>query len=208
MPSKRTILSLLAIVALIFLSGLAISPRAEASAEDPPFMMRFPQEIVATSFGNSFGARRSGGRHHEGNDLMAAKMTEVYAIADGVVDTVGVGRSAGRYLIINHEAGWSSSYMHLNNDMPGTDDGKADELQTFAPGIEEGAEVHAGQLIAYVGDSGNAEWTGSHTHFELRHNGKAVDPYRLLQEAWWRDYTRSVWDVWRLSDRLDLDLMI
>lgn len=199
MPTKRTILVPLVLLVIGFLAATTWAPRAEASTHEPPFVIRFPQETVATQFGNSFGAHRSGGRRHQGNDLMAPKMTEVYAIADGVVDTVGKGRSAGRYLIINHEGGWSSSYMHLNNDVPGTDNGKAAELQTFASGIEEGALLHAGDLIGYVGDSGNAEWTGSHTHFELRFEGKAVDPYDLLQDAWWRDYTRHVLDVWRDS---------
>jgi hypothetical protein len=77
--------------------------------------------------------------------------------------------------------------MHLNNDLPGTDSGHADWSYTLAPGIAEGAQVEAGQLIGWVGDSGNAEWTGSHTHFELHHNGKAINPYPYLIRAWERD---------------------
>ncbi|HEU5113633.1 MAG TPA: M23 family metallopeptidase, partial [Acidimicrobiia bacterium] len=46
--------------------------------------------------------------------------------------------------------------------------------------------VAAGQHIAYVGDSGNAEWTGSHTHFELAHDGGEVDPYPVLKDAYAR----------------------
>ncbi len=208
MPSKRTILVPLSLLAIAFVVAIAVAPRAEASTDEPPFVIRFPQETSATQFGDSFGARRSGGRRHQGNDLMAPKTTEVYAIADGVVNTVSTSRSAGRYLIIDHEGGWSSSYMHLNNDDPDTDNGKASELQTYAPGIEEGAFVRAGDLIGYVGDSGNAEGTGSHTHFELRHEGRAVNPYDLLQDAWWRDYVRHVRDVWHFAGQLDLNLMI
>lgn len=44
--------------------------------------------------------------------------------------------------------------------------------------------VAAGQFIAYVGDSGNAEWTGSHTHFELHRNERPINPYRYLVEAY------------------------
>ena len=47
--------------------------------------------------------------------------------------------------------------MHLNNDTPGTDNGRATRDQAFAPGIVIGATVTAGQVIGYVGDSGNAE---------------------------------------------------
>ena len=73
--------------------------------------------------------------------------------------------------------------MHMNNDEHGTDNGRASLDQVYAPGVEVGVFVAAGQLIGYVGDSGNAEHSGSHTHFELRIDGRAVDPYPLLVEA-------------------------
>jgi murein DD-endopeptidase MepM/ murein hydrolase activator NlpD len=119
---------------------------------------------------------------------MAPKMTYVYAAATGVVVTVADGPTSGRYVTIEHADGWSTTYMHLNNDDPGTDNGRADWSLTLAPGVEEGALVSAGQVIGYVGDSGNAEWTGSHTHFELRINDRAVDPFDLLVAARERDY--------------------
>lgn len=180
---------------------------AQAVAE-PPFEITFPQETSKTFFGSTYGDSRSGGRRHKGNDLIAPRMTEVYAVADGVVIHVGVSRLSGRTVRIDHGDGWTSHYIHLNNDNPGTDDGDAPWTLTVAPGIEEDMPVRAGQLIGWVGDSGNAEWTGSHTHFELRHNGNAVNPYQLLEDAWRRDYARHVWDVWRIAGPLDLDLMV
>jgi murein DD-endopeptidase MepM/ murein hydrolase activator NlpD len=54
-------------------------------------------------------------------------------------------------------------------------------------------------VIGYVGDSGNAEWTGSHTHFELRINDRAVDPFDLLVVAWERDYDLVYGGPWRLT---------
>jgi murein DD-endopeptidase MepM/ murein hydrolase activator NlpD len=172
---------------------------AQAATPEPPFELHFPQELAGTDWGSTFGAARSGGRRHKGNDLMAAKMTRVYAAAEGLVVTVSDGPASGRYLTIEHEGGWSTTYMHLNNDDPGTDNGRADWSLTLAPGVEEGATVAAGQLIAYVGDSGNAEWAGSHTHFELRIDNRAVDPYRLLVSAWERDYDRTFGQPWRLT---------
>jgi murein DD-endopeptidase MepM/ murein hydrolase activator NlpD len=196
MPSQRTILSALAIAGLAALSILSNPAPALAAQDEPPFELRFPQELSATDFSSTFGAGRSSGRRHQGNDLMAPKMTEVYAVADGVVETVRSSGNAGRYLVIAHESGWTSSYMHLNNDTPGTDNGRGDWRYTLAPGIDVGTSVAAGDLIAWVGDSGNAEWTGSHTHFELRHNGRAVNPYGLLAEAFRQDEARALASYW------------
>lgn len=119
---------------------------------------------------------------------MAPKMTAVYAAADGVVTTIGTSRRAGRYLIVEHTGGWDTYYIHLNNDTLGTDDGDAPWTLTVASGIEEGATVQAGQVLGWSGDSGNAEGTGPHTHFELLVNGRSVNPYPYLKEAFERDH--------------------
>jgi len=109
-----------------------------------------------------FGACRAGcSRLHEGVDVMALKMTEVYAVADATVSWVG---SRCCSVFLQHDDGWWSWYIHLNNDTPGTDDGLA---WGIAEGIMPGARVTAGQLIGWVGDSGNAEDTDPHLHFEL-----------------------------------------
>lgn len=196
MPSKRTLLRLSILAIGIMTIGLFSATPAEAATADPPFELQFPQEVTETHFSSTFGASRSGGRRHKGNDLMAPKMTEVYAVADGVVETVADSGSAGRYVTLAHADGWTSTYMHLNNDVPGSDNGRADWNLTLAPYVTEGAVVYAGQLIGYVGDSGNAEWTGPHTHFELRINGKAVNPYSVLTDAAKRAYALYAWNVW------------
>ncbi|HET8739026.1 MAG TPA: M23 family metallopeptidase, partial [Acidimicrobiia bacterium] len=74
----------------------------------------------------------------------------------------------------------------------GTDDGNAPWTLTVAPGIEVGAKVEAGQLIGWVGDSGNAEWTTPHTHFEIHLDGRALNPYELLTDAYERDFARDL----------------
>lgn len=161
---------------------------ADAHHLSPPFDLRFPQEVDKTAFSNDWGDGRSGGRRHRGTDLMALeKMVEVYAVADGVVTKINERSRPGRYVIIEHEDGWDSLYIHLNDDNVGTDDGKAPWYLTLAPGIEEGVEVEAGQLIAWTGDSGNAEGSSSHTHFELHYNGREVNPYYYLAPAYDRD---------------------
>lgn len=197
--SRSQLGGLIALVAVT-----VIFPSAPAvAAEEPPFEVRFPQETQVTVFASTFGARRSGGRRHHGVDLMAPKMTQVYAAADGYVARVETSSLAGRYIEIVHVAGWTTRYVHLNNDTPGTDDGDADWSLTLAPGVKIGAWVEAGQLIAWVGDSGNAEWTGSHTHFELAIDGQVIDPYPFLKDAWARDERRYTADLWDLGHRLD-----
>ena len=126
-------------------------------------------------------------------------MTEVYAAADGVVRYVGVNRLSGRNVKIDHIGGWSSYYVHLNNDNPDTDDGDAPWSLTVAPGVEEGMRVEAGQLIGWVGDSGNAETTTPHTHFELRHDGSAIDPYEILNESYGKALLEEEWLETRLG---------
>ncbi len=146
----------------------------------------FPQDPSVTHFDNTWGNRRSGGRRHTGTDLMAPKMGPVYAVADGIVTTMKRGGSAGWWIGIEHAGGLESWYMHLNNDAPGTDNGRADRTETYAAGLNLGDFVTAGQLIGYVGDSGNAEGSGSHTHFELHVNGTAINPYPFLVAAYER----------------------
>lgn len=181
--SKR--LSTLVAVVVVGVGGLFSTAPARAQGTTPPFEVVFPQEVLVTEFSSSYGAPRSGGRRHKGTDLMAPKMTEVYAVADGVVFHIGTHRLAGRNLRIDHGGGWESYYVHLNNDNIGTKDGSAPWTLTIAPGVEEGAQVVAGQLIAWVGDSGNASGA-PHTHFEFKVDGRNIDPYPLLREAYER----------------------
>ena len=121
---------------------------------------------------------------------MADKMVPVVATADGVIDWVHDGdRKRCCALGLLHDDGWESWYIHMNNDTPGTDDGQA---WGFAPGIEEGTRVTAGQLIGWVGDSGNAEGTEPHIHFELhRPDGTPINPYQPLLDAIPADLTDS-----------------
>ena len=162
----------------------ALSPGfAGADPALPELHIVFPQDAKATEFASSFGLLKPDGRGHEGNDLTAPKMTPVLAAADGVVTHIDTSPTAGNYLIIHHTGGWSTWYIHLNNDTPGTDDGAASWDQVVAEGISVGTFVTAGQHIAYVGDSGNAEGTMAHTHFELQFEGSPIDPYEYLVEA-------------------------
>ncbi|MFA6514469.1 MAG: M23 family metallopeptidase [Patescibacteria group bacterium] len=136
-------------------------------------------------FIDDFGDGRSGGRLHEGNDLMAPKMTPILAARGGTVTFAPITEpSYGYVLNISGDDGYKYNYLHINNDTPGTDDGQGNAQYAYAPGISRGVKVVQGQHIAWVGDSGNAESTGSHLHFEIRlPDDTAISPYEYLQTA-------------------------
>jgi len=123
-------------------------------------------------------------REHHGIDITTRgwKGLPVVAAHDGTVVKVTYNEgNAGCSVRIRGRDRWETRYLHLNNDDPGTDEIGA---PCPAPGIEVGAKVLAGQVIGYVGDSGNSETTSPHLHFELRNrSGYPIDPYRSLNEA-------------------------
>jgi hypothetical protein len=170
-----------------------VSPTADAGtlAPDHQTAVRpiiFPI-VGSTSFTDTFGACRSGcSRSHEGIDLMSPKLTKMVSTRDATVswlkDTATPDGSNGNYVILKDPAGWEYWYIHVNNDSPGTDDGANPPEWMFGPGIVKGAKVRAGQLVGYVGDSGNAESTAPHLHFEIhKPDGTIINPYDSLVQA-------------------------
>lgn len=134
------------------------------------------------SFIDTFGAPRDGGRRrHAGIDIMARRGVPIVAVAAGVVEKVDEGTLAGQYVVVRHDDGWRSKYLHLDNDTPGTDDGLG---SGYAEGIRVGMRVQAGTVLGFVGDSGNSEHTVPHLHFGLyQPNGLPINPYRALAAA-------------------------
>ncbi|MBI5156843.1 MAG: peptidoglycan-binding protein [Acidimicrobiia bacterium] len=157
-----------------------------AYGEMVEYPLTFPVNGPAT-FTDSFYSARSGGHHHA-QDLMSPKMVPVVAAASATVRYVNFSRNPNDLrpdrccsLVLDHDDGWASWYIHLNNDAPGTDDGRG---WGIAPGILPGVHVEAGQLIGWVGDSGNAEATSPHLHFELYDTeGVLVNPFAALRAA-------------------------
>ena len=140
----------------------------------------------SVSYSDTFGAARSGGRTHEGQDLMGVKHTPLVAAADGTVTSLTWSTTglSGNSLTITDADGWRYVYIHLNNDTPGTDDGSNVYERAFADGIVRGQRVVAGEVVGFLGDSGNAEASGAHLHFELhRPDGAVVNAYGSLRAA-------------------------
>ena len=134
---------------------------------------------------STFGADRDGGaRHHAGVDISAAKMTPVVAVRDGTIRTLHAHGADCCAIGITHDDGWSSYYLHLNNDVDGSDNGHGIGIR---PDLAIGTRVVAGEVIGWVGDSGNAEPSTPHLHFELHmRNGVAIDPLASLRWAFRR----------------------
>jgi hypothetical protein len=161
---------------------VATAAPAVAAGFDPA-EIAFPLDgthRITDSFGDCRGANCS--RRHEGVDIMAAKGIPVLAAADGIVDWVPTACCG---LGIDHGNGWQTRYIHLNNDTKNADGSYSDDGKGWgiAPGIVDGSMVTKGQVVGWVGDSGNAEGGSSHLHFELRQNGVAIDPYLYLIKA-------------------------
>jgi murein DD-endopeptidase MepM/ murein hydrolase activator NlpD len=176
------------LVVIVLLVGQALPGAPDAGADEGPhaygdmvhYPMVFPLAPDAGQdywYADTFYAPRAGGDHHA-QDLMTDKMVPVVAVAAGTVEYVNWNRDSCCSVTVVHDDGWESWYIHLNNDTSGTDDGLG---WGIAPDIVPGVQVQAGQLIGWVGDSGNAEETPPHLHFELRDPlGVIVNPYEAL----------------------------
>ena len=123
------------------------------------------------SFGDSFGAPRMMGTQyehaHQGTDIMAPIGTPLLACERGIVTKMGSDVLGGTKLWLKGESGTYYYFAHLS---------------AFEAGIVENAVVEAGDVVGYVGDTGNARGGAAHLHFEIHPDGgPAVNPYPLLK---------------------------
>lgn len=121
------------------------------------------------AFINDWGFPRSGGRTHKGNDLFAPSGTPIVATADGEVTGAGSGGLGGLSVTVTTTGGdrWYNAH-----------------LLSLAPGIAKGMAVSAGQVVGYVGNSGNAISTPPHNHIQWHPGGGAPEnPYFILRAA-------------------------
>ena len=128
-----------------------------------PFLTRFP--IGRVPINSGFGQRYhplTGQLHlHTGIDFRAPAGTPIQAAGDGIVTFVGFSEGYGRHVRIRHKRGYETLYAHMSG---------------FA-GLAAGATVNSGDVLGYVGDTGSA--TGAHLHYEIRRNGRYVNPMTL-----------------------------
>ncbi|MEX2133134.1 MAG: LysM peptidoglycan-binding domain-containing protein [Acidimicrobiia bacterium] len=117
--------------------------------------------VGPASFFNDWGFPRAGGRYHEGNDLFTGRGTPVVAPVSGTVEFI-VGSIGGNQFYLDGDDG----ARYLGSHMDGFN-GK-------------NRRVAAGEVLGYVGTSGNARGTSPHLHFGIYLNGNAVNPYPTL----------------------------
>jgi len=96
---------------------------------------------------------------HQGIDYVAPTGTPVVAVAEGTVEHVGPNGGYGNLVVLDHGGGITTYYAHLS---------------AFGAGVQEGAKVERGQEIGLVGSTGRS--TGPHLHYEIRKDGKYLDP--------------------------------
>lgn len=165
---------------------LALTPLASFAATVTATKARsitFPV-IGLTSFSNDWHAPRDG-HLHQGNDILGEKRQPLVAAVDGTVAWVSTPqRGDGLGFSIEDSDGYQYWYLHVNNDTPGTDDGSSRGVFAYAPDLYGGNPVVKGQLLGWLGDSGNAESTTPHLHFEIHTpSGKATNPFSSLTAA-------------------------
>jgi len=128
------------------------------------FLMRKP--LSTGRFRSGFGMRRHPihkiRRMHTGVDWAASRGTPIMAAGNGKITKAGWSSGYGRRIELRHANGYTTTYSHMTG---------------FAKGIREGGEVSQGQIIGYVGSTGLS--TGPHLHYEVKVNGRFVDPMRI-----------------------------
>ena len=128
---------------------------------------------------DDFGADRQIGAH-QGNDVFAAFGAPVLAVTDGELFKVGTLPISGNRLWLRSDAGDEFFYAHLS---------------AFSPAAVNGRRVKAGQVLGFTGNTGDAEPTPPHVHFEIHPGGgDAIDPFEILS-AWQekRDVPPGAW---------------
>jgi murein DD-endopeptidase MepM/ murein hydrolase activator NlpD len=139
--------------------------------EPPPTVEPTPlpvpvEGVERSALVDTWGGARSEGRRHEGIDIFAPRGTQVLSATHGMVLYRGWNRLGGKTVTVLGPGGYRHYYAHLNEyDAPGNGDW-----------------VEQGEVLGYVGDTGNAAGTPPHLHYGIYAPGTgAIDPYPLLR---------------------------
>jgi murein DD-endopeptidase MepM/ murein hydrolase activator NlpD len=128
------------------------------------FLVRKPvnNAIMRSGFGGRRHPILGYVKMHTGVDWATSYGTPIFASGNGVVEKVGPEGGYGKYVRLKHNNGYETAYGHMS---------------AFAKGMEIGKRVRQGQVIGFVGSTGQS--TGPHVHYEILVNGRFVDPLRV-----------------------------
>ena len=169
---KRAALILIVLAAIAIASAPLLRPAFERlvfvyrlSTDSPPLRLRNPVDTAsAIRVADSWAAPRPGGRHHQGVDIFAPKGTPVVSTTRGLVTQVGTNTLGGQVVWVLGPGLESHYYAHLDR---------------FAD-IHRGDIVQAGNVLGYVGRTGNARGTPFHLHYGIYRHGRAENPFPRL----------------------------
>jgi murein DD-endopeptidase MepM/ murein hydrolase activator NlpD len=128
------------------------------------FLVRKPvnNAIMRSGFGSRRHPILGYVKMHTGVDWATPYGTPIFASGNGVVEVVGWEGGYGKYVKLKHNNGYQTAYGHMS---------------AYAKGLEVGKRVRQGQVIGFVGSTGQS--TGAHVHYEILVNGRFVDPMRI-----------------------------
>ena len=154
-----------------------VADAVDARRASPAGLLVPVQGVRPADLDDTFGDARGSERQHQALDIMAPAGTPVLAVADGHVEKLFDSERGGLTVYQFDASGrWCYYYAHL---------------QRYAPGLAEGAQVRRGEVLGYVGSSGNADPAAPHLHFAVFElgperqwwAGTPVNPYPLLVDA-------------------------
>ncbi|MEG0193637.1 MAG: peptidoglycan DD-metalloendopeptidase family protein [Stenotrophomonas sp.] len=152
-------------------------PDPAAASGTPSGLLLPVQGIAPSQLQDTFTDARSEGRVHDAIDIMAAAGTPVLAVADGHVEKLFDSKRGGLTIYQFEPSGrWCYYYAHL---------------QRYADGLAEKQAIKRGDVIGYVGSTGNANPEAPHLHFEVHvlgpekqwWKGESINPYPLLKKG-------------------------
>jgi len=154
-----------------------VAPSVAQAADAPSGLLLPVQGILTSQLRDTFTDARSEGRVHDAIDIMADAGTPVLAVADGTVEKLFNSERGGLTIYQFEPSGrWCYYYAHL---------------QRYADGLAEKQVIKRGEVIGYVGSTGNASADAPHLHFEAHvlgpekqwWKGVSINPYPLLKSA-------------------------
>lgn len=164
--------------------------RFNSKRETASFMMPVSGPVTS-GVGHRDSPGGIGSTNHKGIDIAAPRGTAVQAPQVGVVEAVGYSSTLGKYVVLNHGGGTTTRFGHLSDNSM----------------VTKGQQISQGQTIGKVGSTGNS--TGNHLHYEVRVNGRPVDPRKGIfpidtlkaEQSGLKDLSKAAEEV--LRDRVE-----